>query len=74
MTDNSEIMNIEVSEENENIPATPYVNEKVKIYLLIFVIVLAIASSLLVVFCSETPDDEAGDTANSAGITVTQLL
>lgn len=74
MTENNEIKDIEVFDESDETPITPYVNEKVKIYLVVFVILLAVASSLLVIFCSETPESETENKANPEILKVAQVL
>lgn len=48
MSDDNEFKNIDDIIEEDNIPMTPYVNEKVKYYMIALIVVLSVASALLV--------------------------
>ncbi len=47
---NNELKDIQTIIDEDNIPMTPYVNEKVKYYMIVMVVILSIASALLVIF------------------------
>ena len=58
MSDNDKNLKNETGSENSEISHKPYVNEKVKIYVIIAMIILALISAALVIFGTDKDTNE----------------